>query len=223
MAVKGVALAEINETARAFRERGYVSIPSVFPVAFMEIALRYYLSYVSRAGYYVVKDTHRALDRYADALSEAMMPTIQRQLEKATGLILLPTYSFARIYTTESRLSKHVDRSACEISATMTVGSRNVNSSWPIFLESEGRAIEIDLSPGDVLVYRGTELAHWREPLPEGIWCQVFFHFVQESGRFADQVYDGRGRMGPLTDEAVRRLALGANAGAIQAEPGLDS
>lgn len=203
---------DVCETQHTFHERGYLSIPSVFPRMLMDIALRYYLSYVGRPGYYVVKDTHKALDRYADALSEAMMPTIQQTLERSIGLALLPTYSFARIYTTESTLTKHVDRGACEISATMTIGCRNVRGLWPIYVEKDGKAVGVELSPGDVLAYRGMELPHWREPLSEGIWCQVFFHFVQKGGRFADQVYDGRGRMGPLTDDAVRRLALGEDA-----------
>ena len=40
---------------------------------------------------------------------------------------------------------------------------------WPIYLEPSGKegmkGIKVDLKPGDMLVYSGCELEHWREKL----------------------------------------------------------
>jgi hypothetical protein len=38
----------------------------------------------------------------------------------------------------------------------------------------------IYLEPGDLLVYRGDKLHHWRDPLPSGYQSQVFLHYVEE-------------------------------------------
>jgi hypothetical protein len=132
-----------------------------------------------------------------------MMPKVQERIEARIGRRLLPTYSYARIYTTESILTRHVDRGACEISATMTVGYRNADGLWPIMVESDGQDIAVPLDVGDALIYRGMELPHWREPLPRGIWCQLFFHFVDAEGEMTDLRYDGRGRLGPVWPGSV--------------------
>lgn len=180
-----------------FDTLGYVVAPSILPRTQLDAAFRYYISYVGMDGFYRIYDKVNALDRYADALSEAWMPDVQKVIEAATGRRLLPTYSFARIYTTESRLHKHVDHHSCEISATMTVGHRNAPAEWPILVESRGNDVPVSLDVGDALIYKGTELPHWREPLSSGIWCQVFFHFVDAAGPFTDRIYDGRSKLGP--------------------------
>lgn len=191
------ASVDVSRVASSFDEKGYSIIQRLLPRDLLGIAFRYYLSYVGLPGYYTVDKDILAMDRYVDALGEAMMPGVQRQIEALYGLRLLPTYSFARIYTTESRLTKHVDRGACEVSATMTVGFSNTDELWPIYVESDGDEIPVRLDVGDALVYRGMELPHWREPLPKGVWCQLFFHFVLADGAKADLHYDGRGRLGP--------------------------
>lgn len=196
------AVAVAHESS--FEKDGFVIARNLISTDVLAIAFRYYLSYVSVDGYYEVREMNRAFDRYADALSEAMMPVVQRRLENETGLTLLPTYSFARIYTTESKLSKHVDRGACEVSATMTVGYKNSAALWPICVEHEGKRVPIELDVGDALIYRGMDLPHWREKLPSGLWCQIFFHFVDANGALAASKYDGRGRMGPVNDEYLK-------------------
>ena len=202
----GETMGEVPVTAveTNFGRDGFMVARNVVSKDVLDIAFRYYLSYVSVEGYYDVREMNNAFDRYADALSEAMMPLVQRRLEADTGLKLLPTYSFARIYTTESKLSKHVDRGACEVSATMTVGFKNSAGLWPICLEHKGARVPVELDIGDALIYRGMELPHWREPLPSGLWCQIFFHFVDAAGPMADHRYDGRGRMGPVPEEYLK-------------------
>ena len=181
-----------------FESKGYTVIKNMLSRDMLDIAYRYYLSYAATSGYYAVSDDVRALDRYADALGEAMMPQVQEAIEAKTGRRLLPTYSFARVYTTASRLSRHVDRGACEISATMTVGYTGTSDLWPIMVESEGVDLPIALDVGDALIYRGMDLPHWRESLKEGVWCQLFFHFVEADGAMAGEHYDRRDSLGPV-------------------------
>lgn len=193
----------VDADVAQFDECGYMVVRNLLSRRLLDISLRYYLSHVKVPDYYNVSEDERALDRYADALSEAFIPEIQSVIEQRIGRKLIPTYSFARIYTTESRLTKHVDRDACEISATMTVGYKNAKGLWPIFLSHAEREVPVELDVGDALIYRGRDLPHWRHPLESGFWCQLFFHFVEADGAFTEHRFDGRGRLGPYQRQST--------------------
>ena len=98
-------------------------------------------------------------------------------MEKATGLKLYPAYTYARIYKKGDELKRHKDRFSCEISTTMNLGGDD----WPIYLEPSGevgkKGIKVDLKPGDMLVYSGCELEHWREKFKGKECVQVFLHY----------------------------------------------
>ena len=89
--------------------------------------------------------------KYADIAFETLMRDNTHKIEKLTGLTLVPTYSYARLYTNGSELVMHKDRGACEISITLCLGYDS-NSSWPMYVEAK----PIYLEPGDIIVYRGS-------------------------------------------------------------------
>ena len=123
---------------------------------------------------------------YSDIVMETLLQKVKPIMEKESGLNLIETYSYARIYKKGDELIRHKDRYSCEISTTMNLGGDD----WPIFLEPD---IKVDLKPGDRLMYRGCDLEHWREPF-EGNDCgQVFLHYNDASNKDAEQnKFDGR-------------------------------
>jgi hypothetical protein len=113
---------------------------------------------------------------YADPLMESLLVNKLNVMEKETGLELLPTYAFWRMYTMFADLEKHKDRPSCEISVTVMLGSDG--TPWPIFMEGT----EINMEPGDAAVYLGCEIEHWREEF-KGDWhAQTFLHYVDKNG-----------------------------------------
>ena len=64
-----------------------------------------------------------------DTLLMKVLPVMQRE----TGLDVVPTYSYARIYKKGDILKKHKDRPSCEISTTLNLGGDPYL--WSIFLE----------------------------------------------------------------------------------------
>jgi hypothetical protein len=97
-------------------------------------------------------------------------------MQKETGLELLCTYAFWRMYTINADLKKHKDRPSCEVSVTVMIGSDG--TSWPIYMDGA----EINLEPGDAAVYLGCEIEHWREEF-KGDWhAQTFLHYVDKNG-----------------------------------------
>ena len=111
-------------------------------------------------------------------------------MEKESGVKLIETYSFARIYKKSDELKKHKDRYSCEISTTMHLGG----DEWSIYIEPD---IKIDLKQGDMLMYRGCDLEHWREPFTGKDCAQVFLHYNDASGKDAKQnKFDTRPMLG---------------------------
>ena len=134
---------------------------------------------------------------YSDIAMETLLERLTEPMSKETGLNLIPTYSYARIYKKGDVLKRHKDRYSCEVSMTMNLGG----DSWPIYLEPSGETdkegVKIDLEPGDALIYRGCEVEHWREAF-EGENCgQVFLHYNDASGENAkENAYDRRPFLG---------------------------
>ncbi len=134
---------------------------------------------------------------YSDIAMETLLERLTEPMSKETGLNLIPTYSYARIYKKGDVLKRHKDRYSCEVSMTMNLGG----DPWPIYLEPSGETdkegIKIDLEPGDALIYRGCEVEHWREAF-EGENCgQVFLHYNDASGENAEENrYDTRPFLG---------------------------
>ena len=150
---------------------------------------------------------------YADIVMETILLKIQPIIEKETKLKLNPNYSYARIYKKGDILHRHKDRFSCEISTTLNLGGEN----WPIFLSpnenvgipngkeittvSKSKGIQVNLKPGDMLIYRGNELEHWREPFQGEDCCQVFLHYNNKTTNGSEEnLFDTRNHLGLPAD-----------------------
>jgi len=131
-------------------------------------------------------------------------------MEEIVGEDLIPTYSYARLYSNGDKLKPHLDRPACEVSVTIQLG-RSHHYAWPIFM---GNA-RIDMAEGDAVIYKGCEIEHWRNVCdgPEGYYSgQVFLHYVKANGVHAEHGWDKEFRTlmhGPLVKNMfVKNRAL---------------
>jgi len=134
---------------------------------------------------------------YADPVMETLLVKMLPVMKQQTGLDLIPTYSYARAYKKGDELRRHKDRPSCEISTTINLGG----DPWPIFIEPSGETgkegTKVLLEVGDMLVYSGCELEHWREPFDGNICGQVFLHYNHVNGPFAEKnKFDGRPMLG---------------------------
>ena len=134
---------------------------------------------------------------YADPVMETLLMKVLPVMKNETGLDLCPTYSYARLYKNKDELIRHKDRPSCEISTTIHLGGEP----WPIFIEPSGEegkpGTKVLLEVGDMLVYSGCELEHWREPFDGNICGQVFLHYNHVNGPFAEKnKFDGRPMLG---------------------------
>ena len=153
---------------------------------------------------------------YSDIAMETLMLKCQPIMEKITGLKLTPAYTFARIYKHGDVLKRHKDRFSCEISTTMNLGG----DPWSIYLNPNPKAghvygpksgvhqvqsyspttdkgIKVDLKPGDMLVYSGCELEHWRNKFKGKECIQAFLHYNNRKTLGAkENMFDKRPHLG---------------------------
>ena len=175
------------------------------------IKRRYISPFEVILGYYEGKEDQipNTYCGYADIAMETLMLKCQPIMEKTTGLKLNPAYSFARSYKNGDVLKRHKDRFSCEISTTLNLGgdpwalylSPNENVGIPdgkkITVESKAKGIKVDLKPGDMLVYSGCELEHWRNKFKGKEHIQVFLHYNnQKTPGAKENMFDRRPHLG---------------------------
>ena len=160
---------------------------------------RYISPYETLLGEYEGADGQipHTYSSYSDIAMETLMLKCQPVMEKITGLKLTPAYTFARIYKNGDVLKRHKDRFSCEISTTMNLAG----DPWAIYLEPSGKeglkGIKVDLKPGDMLVYSGCELEHWRNKFKGKGHIQVFLHYNNKKTPGAkENMFDKRPHLG---------------------------
>jgi len=109
---------------------------------------------------------------YADIAMETLMLKCQPIMEKTTGLKLNPAYTL-----------------------------NLAGDPWALYLEPSGKegmkGIKVDLKPGDMLVYSGCELEHWRNKFNGTECIQVFLHYNNRKTPGAkDNIFDKRPHLG---------------------------
>lgn len=133
------------------------------------------------------------IDEYSPIGAEVALLQCQSPIEAAIGRAILPAYGFWRIYVEGSVLPAHLDRNACEISASLPILSQPEAAPWPIHISDlQGRNLAINLDPGDALIYQGAKVRHWREAYSGERQYQMFLHYVLADGEHADLAFDQR-------------------------------
>ena len=199
-----------------FKEKKYTVIKKAISFELANFAFNYLLlkreavawmhknNYISEftPGFGTWKDTQipNTYSIYSDMFMETLMMKVLPVMQQHTEMNLMPCYTYTRVYKKGDILKRHSDRPSCEISTTLHLGGEP----WPIFLDPTGqktvideekqiikpnapKGISIDLDVGDMLVYSGCELEHWREPFEGKTCAQVFLHYNNIDGPFGTQ------------------------------------
>ena len=200
-----------------FKKKSYLDLKSIIPREVCNLVAQYALLQESVAP---VKEEAEgqvpfAHSVYGDLLMETLMIFMKPHMEMHTGLELCPTYSYFRVYRPGMTLEKHTDRFSCEISTTVCLGYNYVNAlldyNWGMYVGTNPTLIEEVSSihnigkillqkPGDIIVYRGCEVEHWRDPFvaDKGSWqVQAFLHYINKDGPYyPEYAYDKRPGLG---------------------------
>lgn len=157
----------------------------------------------------------QAFEIYGNAYPpmQAFLWALTPAMEAVTGLALIPTYDYFRIYREGDICRVHRDRPACEHSLSLTLDYSD-DVPWPLEVGADGGrgpqdiftddfvdepSAALAMGVGDAVAYRGVEHRHGRTtPNPNAWSAHLFLHWVEPDGPFADQAYDGAGEPKPV-------------------------
>ena len=210
-----------SDIVKFFQENKYVVLRNFIDSSTAGLLYRYtitkvmamdYKSYYDPDSYNKVWDGEfgdpqapSSYSNYGDMLMDTLLTALLPAMSSSTGLDLVPNYTYWRFYQKGEVLERHKDRYSCEISATMCLGydtsniektnNSNDDYNWPIFIKDlSGEEIPVKLYPGDILIYKGSEVEHWREEFKGLSQSQVFLHYNDSNS--SKELFDGRPMIG---------------------------
>lgn len=153
-------------------------------------------------GYFEDRQAPDSYSLYGDPLMESILISLKPMMEDITQKELFPNYAYTRLYVTNNDLKIHKDRESCEISTSLCLGydTSNLDNQdycWPFCLTDPKtkKDLSLELKPGDMLIYNGVKLEHYRDEFLGNNHAQVFLHYNDANGNFKIK-YDNRDRLG---------------------------
>jgi hypothetical protein len=184
-------LAAITDLADLFAQKKYVVLRSCFKDPELSLLYRYACKRSENGTMFLDGTAPGALSSAGDVFMDGLLMDLLPFAEEVSRAKLFPTYSYFRVYSRGDVLDKHTDRPSCEISLSLCLGYQ-AKRPWPLLVEGPAGASSVELAPGDALLYRGIECPHWREPMDGEQTAQVFLHYVDQNGPYAEWKYDKR-------------------------------
>lgn len=193
-------------TSELFNKQGYLHIPNFIDETTLSL-LRHYLFLRIKAGHANFSAAEKqdaqapfSHSFYADPLAETILDRSAKAISSAIGEDVVPSYSFTRMYGRGDELVRHTDRESCEISASLAIARPKGSDISPLYFSKNrdgSDASPIFLENGDIAIYKGCEMWHWREKFVDHKWyLQMFLHYVRKDGPNKGHIYDKRPMLG---------------------------
>ncbi len=173
----------VQKSSILFQEKNYAPLRNLLH-PFHIAALRRYYRHAIRRGTISLGD-EQSSRRYA-AYNEPVAGFFHHQLASTVAAVVgeavKPSYVYLASYLSGAALPKHTDRPQCEFSVTLCLDFSPepiLATPWPIRLDTPEGSVAVYQALGDGLIYRGTAVPHYRDPLPPGYTStSIFFHYV---------------------------------------------
>jgi hypothetical protein len=144
-----------------------------------------------------LKNVHR---EYGDLMMETLLDKFTPIVEHATQCLLWPTLSFYYTYEPGNTLAPHTDRSSCQYVAGLCIGAddafKKKHGTWPLLFKLAGQTESVAVDYGDLVIFKGHEIEHWREAFTGEWFISAIFGYVDQAGPYAFQKYDQRKALG---------------------------
>jgi hypothetical protein len=174
--------AERARLAGEFEAEGFVLVRDLVPPGLLAAL---------RAHYHALPAQVRLeADLFSGRLVEKNEPVARHLLRGFSDLVgalaqrtVQPSYCFSMWYAPGARLRVHRDNALCEYTLNLVIDQQPPRPShWPLCMMSRrGRITEVNMRPGDALLFRGRELAHFRRRLRDkGNAIGVLLHYVND-------------------------------------------
>lgn len=168
-----------------YDRHGYLLLPELVTPEALGILTRHYRESVA-AGRLTIGDRqanrHRA---HNDAAGRVTLRALRQTVERIVGKPIKCSYAYASLYRGGTDLPAHRDRPQCCYTVSLQIDHQPLppdgRSPWPLQLHLDHGAPPTDcFQPiGGGILFRGTEIAHGRPPLPpdQASWL-LLLHYV---------------------------------------------
>jgi hypothetical protein len=167
-------------------QRGFVVIPDFARGPLLESLRRYYSALVDE-GFAKFGGEHGEPHRWVlhnDAAARSLHAKLAALVSHVAGEPLKPSFTYLIKYLEGASLEAHRDREQCAVTAVLQVDFDPEPAGatpWPLIFVTPGGPQHVFLAFGDLLVFRGTSIEHYREPLTCGrSSTNLAFCFVPE-------------------------------------------
>jgi hypothetical protein len=173
-----------EQNRERFRERGYTAVDGLLHPFHIGELRRYYRRLIRRGR--VALGDYQSARRYVahnEPIERFFHLQLKSTIEQLVGEPVKPSYVYLASYLSGARLPRHTDREQCEFGITFCLDyapEPDGATPWPLHLETGRGRVTVEQALGDALLYRGCELPHYRDPLPDGhLSTSIFFHYVR--------------------------------------------
>jgi hypothetical protein len=173
----------IGRCAALFQKQGYAPLPGLIH-PFHVAGLRRYYRNLIRTGALELGDqqSQRRYVAYNESVARFFHRQIAAWVTAVAGVPVKPSYVYLAAYLGGAELRKHTDRAQCEFSVTLCLDfspEPELETPWPIRLDTAHGRVTVYQALGDGLAYRGTQVPHYRDRLGEDqTSTSIFFHYV---------------------------------------------
>ena len=169
---------------------------------------------------------------YCTPWGVALHRWIHDALDNKIDIDLGETYSYTRRYERGAYLTSHTDRPSCEVSATLCLDYQSDDGSpWKIWLQNDQDYIDfhnnkqlvaetqgipprrrekakcVSLEVGDLLLYQGPNIPHWRDTFVGDYSYHIFVHFYNRQSNMLNLPWgkqeDMQGMVGAVPPNSV--------------------
>ena len=179
---------EIRKSAKgSYRADGYVVVRDLINPLQLGAMRRYYRALVAEGDLPLGDDQVSGRYRlHSEVIGSFLHPQLANLVSEIAGEPVKPSYVYFASYRPGADLPRHVDREQCEFSISLLadyIPEPDGPCGWPLLMENPALARVVhaaDLGLGDAVFYRGRELIHYRNRLPEGHQStSIFLHYVR--------------------------------------------
>ncbi|NDA48272.1 MAG: hypothetical protein EBY21_13580 [Alphaproteobacteria bacterium] len=166
-------------------ESGFCSVAPVISTADIAAMKAFYAALSE--GEWLCQEGARGLSGiHNDPVARRIQFALAPYFSALIGHDIKPSYTYAREYSLEAPLLRHVDRKQCEYTFSLYIDYQPQPSNdlcpWPLIVHAPGGDVVTYQCLGGGLVIRGRELEHSRPPLPpDHKATMVFIHYVSKS------------------------------------------
>jgi hypothetical protein len=169
-----------------------LSINDVIVPEALAIFKKYYKETINAGVWQLGDKQSNRYKSHNEPISRFLHYEVLPLIEKITGRVLQPTYTYMSAYVKEAELPGHTDRADCEYTVSFVVDKPD-GSEWNIYVHKikqpvkhKGRypenppkeeCVPVDCDAGGLMIFQGTDRIHFREKLEHDYYNIVLLHY----------------------------------------------